>query len=96
VQQNFLMDATIDGNGYVVPMPRFISSHLGKVVFIDEQGVVRTMGRIMNDSFFQNLLQQSQATKEVTTVVDDHPSLTVAFTTGCIEVKSLTEEEVAK
>jgi hypothetical protein len=90
------MDATLDGYGYVVPMPRFNSSHLGKVVYIDDQGVVRTMGRIVNDSFFKKLLEQSQATKEVTTVVDDHPSLTAAFTTGCVEVKSLTEDEVAK
>lgn len=89
------MDARNEGYGYVVPMPRFGSSYLGEVVYIDDQGVVRSMGKLADDSYFKTLLEQSRGRKEVTTIVEEHPSLTVAFTTGCIEVKSLTEEEVA-
>jgi hypothetical protein len=90
------MDAGNEGYGYVVPMPRLIPGHLGNVVYIDDQGVVRSMGKLVDDSYFKHLLEQSQERTEVKTIVEEHASLTVAFTTGCMEVKSLTEEEVAK
>lgn len=90
------MDARNEGYGYVVTMPRFISSHLGKVVYIDGQGVVRSMGKLAEDTYFKELAEQSQVTTEVATITEERRCLTVAFTTGCVEVKSLTQEEVSK
>ena len=55
------MDAGETGIGYVVPMPRFLHSHIGDVAYIDEDGVVRTTGNVFEDAHFKELLACSQS-----------------------------------
>lgn len=90
------MDARDIGFGYIITMPRFFSSHLGKVVYIDNQGVVRSMGKLSDDVHFKMLVDESKSILEFTSTIEEHPSLTVALTTGCVEVKPLTEEEFSE
>lgn len=88
------MDARDQGYGYAIPMPGFDESHLGEVIYIDELGFVRTMGKLSDDGHYRHLADQVQGTSEWTTTIEGHHALTVAFTTGCIEVRPLTEKEV--
>ena len=90
------MDARWAGYGFPIPMPRFPPSHLGKLMFFDEQGVARTMGKLSEDTYFTSLLEDFQPGAEFTSTSVQHPARTVAFTTGCIEVKPLTQQEVCK
>jgi hypothetical protein len=87
------MNAQAEGFGLVIPMPRSAFSHLGKVVYIDERGVVRSVGSLFDDVHFKNLVDQSSQTLDRTTTELHLPSVTVAFTTGGMEVNPLTEEE---
>lgn len=88
------MDARNAGFGYAVPMPRFFSCLPGDIVYIDEQGVIRTTGSVFADDHFQTLVDKSQYEMDRTTTVEEYPSRTVALTTGCIFVTPLTENEV--
>jgi hypothetical protein len=90
------MNAREAGFGYVIPMPRFFSSQLGDVVYIDEEGVLRTTGSMFDDTYFKRLVDQSPHTMDHTNTVEEHPSMTVAFTTGCVDVKPLSEEESSR
>lgn len=87
------MDAIAKGFGLIVPMPRYSDSQLGKVVYIDEGGVVRSIGSVFDDSHFQKLLGVSSTPLDHVINEENHPSLTVAFTTGSMEIKPLSEEE---
>lgn len=89
------MDAREAGLGYVVPMPRFFSCHIGDIVYIDEDGVVRTTGSVFEDGYFKELLEGSQTPEDRTNSVQEYPSRTYAFATGCVQVKALTDEECA-
>jgi hypothetical protein len=87
------MNAKAEGFGLVIPMPRSAFSHLGKVVYIDKRGVVRSVGSLFDDVHFKNLVGQSSQTLDRTTTEFHLSSVTVAFTTGGMEVNPLTEEE---
>ena len=89
------MDATSVGFGYLVPMPRSGDSQLGNVVYIDDGGVVRSWGALVDDSYFEEILPQAAATIHTTTQIEAYPERTFAFTSGCLEVQALTKEEVA-
>jgi hypothetical protein len=88
------MDARKAGYGYLVPIPRYTSSHLGHVVYIDDEGVVQSVGRLADDEYF-NMLPGSGEVPNASASSEEYPGLTVAFTTGCLEVKTLTKREVA-
>lgn len=88
------MDATNVGYGYLVPMPRSGDSQLGNVVYIDD-GVVRSWGALVDDSYFKEILPQAAATIHTTTQIGAYPRRTFAFTSGCLEVQALTKDEVA-
>jgi hypothetical protein len=90
-----VMDATSAGFGYLVPMPRSGDSQLGNVVYIDEGGVVRSWGALVDDSYFKEILPQVAATIDTTSEVTEYHGRTAAFTSGCLEVQALTKEEVA-
>jgi hypothetical protein len=90
------MDAQSQGFGFVVPRPSFFASQLGNIVYIKEQGVLYTTGNMFEDAHFKNLAEQSAYTIDRTRCSEDHPFMTVAFTTGCVDVKPLTEEELSK
>lgn len=90
------MDARKNGFGFVIPMPHPFYSQLGNVVCFDQQGVLRSMGNIFEDDYFMNLVRHSTGTINQTPSEDGHESLTVAFTTGGMEVKSLGLDECSK
>jgi hypothetical protein len=88
------MDAGEVGFGLVIPTPRFFFPHLGTIVYLDEQGVVRTVGRLLDDAHFQKLAEKFNHPLEQTTSTEDgHPGLTVALTTYGIGVSPLTKDE---
>lgn len=89
------MDANAKGYGFVVAMPRFLFSHLGNVVYIDQGGVVRDVGSIFGDDYFKCLASQSTFHLDRTTTEESHPSTLVAFTTGCIDIKPLVDSELS-
>lgn len=76
-------------------MPRFVSQ-LGNVVYIDDAGVVCEIGSLFDDGHFKSVVNQSDTTPDRTTTEERCPSLTVAFTTGSMEVKPLTEDDYSK
>jgi hypothetical protein len=92
------MDARGAGFGYLIPMPRFFNSRLGDVTFIDEQGTLRTTGNVFDDAHFKKLVHDAAADLDRSSVqvVEPHPSMTVAVTSGCVEVKALSEEELSQ
>jgi hypothetical protein len=91
-----VMDATGAGYGYLVPMPRSGHGQLGNIVYIDEGGVLRAWGALVDDSYFKEIvLAQAGARTDATIEVEAHPGRTAAFTSGCLEVRALTKEEVA-
>jgi hypothetical protein len=90
------MDAGQKGFGLVVPMPRSADDYLGKVVYIDEGGVVRSVGRIFDDVYFQSLADQQTVSLDRTTSDEQqNPSLVAAFATGCMEIAPMTKEELS-
>lgn len=90
------MDARGAGFGYVVPMPRCLSSYLGHIVYLDDEGVVRSTGSIFDDAYFNQLVEDSQDSLDRTTTLEEYPSRTVGFTTGCVDVSPLAEEDVSR
>jgi hypothetical protein len=88
-----LMNAQAAGYGYALPMPRFPASHLGKLMFLDDQGVVRTVGKLSDDANFKRLCEEAEEAIDFKSTGISHPSTTVALVSGCIEVKPLTSEE---
>ena len=89
------MDAHDHGYGFVVPTPGFLSSQLGTVVYVDDGGVMREIGRIFDDAHFKTLVNRSDTPLERTTTVDGYLKTVAAFTTGCMDVRALTEEELS-
>lgn len=90
------MNAQEAGFGHVIPWPRFLLIKLGDIVSIDEEGVLRTMGSMFDDTHFKMLEDQSPHTMDRSSTVEEHPAMTVAFTTGCVDVKPLSEEEASR
>jgi hypothetical protein len=90
------MDAQGTGIGYVVPMPRFLHSHIGDVAYIDEDGVVRATGNVFEDAYFKELLACSQSALDRTDITQEYAAHTYAFTTGCVEVKPMTDDECSR
>ena len=82
--------------GYVIPRPWLSDSHLGDIAHIDKDGVLRTKGSIFDDTDFKTLVAQSPYTMDRTPIVEEHPSMMVAFTTGCVDVKPLSDEECSR
>jgi len=90
------MDARGVGFGYVVPMPRSTWNPLGHVVFIDdEDGVVTTTGALADDKHFQALMKEAEHSMDFSSTTEELPYRPVAFTTGCVEVRPLTESELS-
>jgi hypothetical protein len=89
------MDATSFGYGYIVPMPQSGRSELGNIVYIDEGGGVRAWGALVADDYFKEIEGQSGGRTDTSTAVETYPTRTAAFTTGCLEVRALTKDEVA-
>lgn len=87
------MNAQSEGFGSVVLHPRTLHSQLGNVVFIEERGVIRSLGSLFDDDDFKNLVHKSSHNLDRTSTEDKFPWVAVAFTTGGMEVKPLTEEE---
>jgi hypothetical protein len=88
------MNARENGFGLVVSMPRYFTQ-LGDVIYVDEDGVIRLMGNLFDDVYFNDLVKQSVHTLDRTVTEEEHPRLTVALGTGCPEIKPLAEEEYA-
>lgn len=89
------MDAREAGFGYVVPIPGAFGSHLADIVYIDEQGALQTTGNLFDDAHFKKLMDGSSDTRDNSHALEKHTFRTVAFTTGCVDVKPLSEEELA-
>jgi hypothetical protein len=88
------MDAREKGFGLAVSSPRYFTE-LGDVVYVDDNGVIRSMGNLFDDTYFNQLIEQGAHTLDRTATEDEHPRLTVALGTGCPEIKPLAEEEYA-
>jgi hypothetical protein len=88
------MDAREKGFGMVVPMPRLLTQ-LGDVVYVDKEGVIRSMGNVFDDAYFEQLIEQGSHTLDCTAIEEEHPCLTVALGTGCRKIKPLASEESA-
>jgi hypothetical protein len=89
------MNAHDHGYGFVVPTPGFSSSQLGTVVYIDEGGVIREIGNIFDDGHFKTLVNRSDSPLNRTTTAEEYLSVAAAFTTGSMDVRALTEEELS-
>jgi hypothetical protein len=90
------MDAREVGFGYALPMPRFTWNPLGHVVFIDEDGVATTSGALADDEHFQALMEKAQHLRDCSSTTEELPYRSVTFTTGCIDIRPLTELELSK
>ena len=62
---------------------------------MDEQGVVCSMGNLCNDTYFRQVAAASQQTMDFESTVEELSSLAVVITTGCLEVRPLTAEEIS-
>lgn len=90
------MDAREAGFGYVVPMPRCLSSYLGHIIYMDDEGVVRSTGSVFDDIYFKQLVEDSRDNLDRTTTEEEYPYMTVGFTTGCVNVSPMAEEDVLR
>ena len=87
------MNAYGHGYGLVVPTQRFSSRQLGNVVYIDDGGVVREVGRIFDDPHFKTIMEQNNSTGDRATIEEEYPSTAIVFSMGSIDVRLLTPEE---
>jgi hypothetical protein len=89
------MDAREVGFGYALPMPRFTWNPIGHVVFIDKDGVATTSGALADDEHFQALMKKAEHSVDFSSTTEKLPYRPVAFTTGCVDVRPLTESELS-
>ena len=83
------MDAHEKGFGLVIPTPSYSGSQLGNIVYIDDGGDCQAVGNIFEDEYFKILNQD----EDRITIEEERLSTTAAFTTGCMNVKPLSEAE---
>ena len=62
-------------------------------MYIDDGGVVREIGSIFDDDCFKSLADHSNSPEHPATETEEHLSTVAAFSTGCIEIRALVEEE---
>ena len=91
------MDAHVHGFELVFRWPTVFKSLIGRCIYVDDQGHVATAGNIINDEHFKQLLAQNNPELDPTsTTTEQHQNLTVAFTTGSMQVRALTEAECSE
>ena len=89
------MDATEFDFGYVLLMPRFAWNPLGHIVFVNEEGVATTTGALADDEHFQALMEEAGHSMDFSSTTEELAYRPVAFTTGCVDVRPLTEQELS-
>jgi hypothetical protein len=92
------MDAREKGFGLVIPLPFTATSQLGNIVYIDDEGIVESIGNIFKESLDGvsesslapcGLARDSQRTCK-------HINASVAITTFGLQGEALTKEDCEK